>query len=107
MDTRDVHPLTDFLRNHKAHMARIRESKRAEILTVHGRAELAVLDAESYQNLLDRLHHMEAISAIRADFARVRQPVPLPEEISEAEMDRRKSVMHELMAETERLGLYK
>ena len=58
LDTRQIHPLTDFLRHHKAHLARLKETKTPEILTVNGRAEVVIQDVESYQALLDRLHHM-------------------------------------------------
>ena len=54
LDTRQIHSLTDFLRNHKAHVARLKETKAPEILTVNGRAEIVIQDAESYQDLLDR-----------------------------------------------------
>ena len=64
--TRHIHPLTDFLRNHRAHMARLKETRAPELLTVNGRAELVVQDAKSYQALLDRLHHMETLAAVRA-----------------------------------------
>jgi hypothetical protein len=64
-DGRQVHPLTDFLRNHKAHMARLKETMVPEVLTVNGRAEVVIQDAESYQDLLDRLHYMETLTAIR------------------------------------------
>ncbi len=69
LDTRQIHPLTDFLRNHKAHVARLKETRTPEVLTVNGRAELVVQDAESYQELLNRLHHMETIAAIREGIA--------------------------------------
>jgi PHD/YefM family antitoxin component YafN of YafNO toxin-antitoxin module len=107
LDTRDVHSLTDFLRNHKVHMARIRDTKTAEVLTVHGRPELVLLSAESYQHLLDRLQCVEAISAIRADFAHAREASPPTKAIPEDEIERRGNVVRALMAETERLGLYK
>src|SRR5438477_5240715 len=48
LDTRQIHSLTDFLRNHKAHLARLKETKTPEILTVNSRAELVIQDAESY-----------------------------------------------------------
>jgi glutamyl-tRNA reductase len=35
------------------------------VLTVNGRAELVVQDAESYQEMLDRLEYAEAFAAIR------------------------------------------
>ena len=65
LDARQVHSLTDFLRNHKVHLARLRQTRAPEVLTVNGRAEIVVQDAESYQDLLERLHHMETVTAIR------------------------------------------
>ena len=41
LDTRENHPLTDFLRNHKAHVTRLKETHAPEVLTVNGTAELA------------------------------------------------------------------
>ena len=35
LDAREIHPLTDFLRNHKAHVARLKESGTPEVLTVN------------------------------------------------------------------------
>ena len=69
LDTRQIHSLTDFLRNHKAYLARLKETKTPEILTVNGRAELFIQDAESYQDLLDRLHRLETLAAIREGMA--------------------------------------
>ena len=69
LDTRQIHPLTDFLRHHKVHLARLKETKTPEILTVNGRAEVVIQDAESYQDLLDRLHHMETLAAIQEGLA--------------------------------------
>jgi hypothetical protein len=69
LETRHIHPLTDFLRNHKSHLSRLKETGSPEVLTVNGKAEVIVQDAESYQQLLDRLHRMETISAIREGLA--------------------------------------
>ena len=69
LHTRQIHPLTDFLRHHKAHLARLKETKTPEILTVNGRAEVVIQDVESYQDLLDRLHHMETLAAIQEGLA--------------------------------------
>ena len=74
LDTRQIHSLTDFLRNHKAHLARLKETKTPEILTVNGRAEVVIQDAESYQDLLDRLHHMETLTAIKEGMASAERP---------------------------------
>jgi len=108
VETDQIHSLTDFLRNHKSHVDRIKQTGGPEVLTVHGRPELVVLDAGAYQKLMARLEHSEAVAALRADFARLRQIhtadelPPTPDEIA-----RRKRVMDELVAETERLGLYR
>lgn len=86
LDTRHIHPLTDFLRNHKAHVARLKESRTAEVLTVNGRAEIVVQDVESYQALLDRLHHIETIAAIREGIASAERGELKPAEQVFAEM---------------------
>ena len=69
LDTREIHPLTDFQRNHKAHVTRLKETQAPEVLTVNGKAELVVQDAASYQLMLDRLQHMETLAAIQEGMA--------------------------------------
>jgi len=86
LDARQIHPLTDFLRNHKAHVARLKETGTPEVLTVNGRAELVVQDVESYQVLLDRLHHMETLTAIREGIASAERGELKPAEQVFAEM---------------------
>jgi PHD/YefM family antitoxin component YafN of YafNO toxin-antitoxin module len=71
LDTRGIHPLTDFLRNHKAHVKRLKKTHAPEVLTVNGKAELVIQDADSYQRMLDRLHHMETLAAIQEGMASV------------------------------------
>ncbi|MBI4602850.1 MAG: type II toxin-antitoxin system Phd/YefM family antitoxin [Planctomycetes bacterium] len=60
-----IHPLTDFLRNYKRHLKRLKKAGLPEVLTVNGRAEVVVQDAVSYQRLLDVLDRAEAIVGIR------------------------------------------
>jgi PHD/YefM family antitoxin component YafN of YafNO toxin-antitoxin module len=67
--THEIHSLTDFLRNHKAHVTRLKQTQAPEVLTVNGKAEVVVQDAASYQSLLDRLHHMETLAAIQEGMA--------------------------------------
>ncbi len=71
LDARQIHPLTDFLRNHKKHIARITKTKSPIILTVNGKAELIVQDAESYQVLLELAERARYIEAIREGQASV------------------------------------
>ncbi|MEI7578354.1 MAG: type II toxin-antitoxin system prevent-host-death family antitoxin [Armatimonadota bacterium] len=59
VDLRQVFSLTDFLRHHKDHVARLGASKKPVILTVNGKPALVLQDAASYQDLLDRLEEAE------------------------------------------------
>ena len=49
----DIHSLSDFQRNTKEHIQRLKETGRPEVLTVNGKAEIVVQDAASYQKLLE------------------------------------------------------
>ena len=106
LDARQIHPMSDFLRNHKAHVARMKKTKTPEVLTVNGRAEVVMLDTETYENMVERLEHLEAVSALRAHMAKARKNALPQEALTEAEIERRHKVLDELVAETERLGLY-
>ncbi len=61
----DIYSLTDFQRNEKEHVERLKATARPEVLTVNGKAEVVVQDAESYQRLLDLVDRAEAIEGIR------------------------------------------
>ncbi len=65
MHLTDIHSLTDFQRNVKAHLKHLKETGRPEILTVNGKAALVVQDAESYQQLLDLVEQAEAVEGIQ------------------------------------------
>ena len=107
IETKNIHSLTDFLRNYKAHIANLKVTKAPELLTVNGRAEVVVLDAESYEKLMKHIRNMETIARTRATFRRIKAASPPDEPITAEEIARRQAVMMELAAETERLGLYK
>ena len=61
----DIHSLTDFQRNTKEHIQRLKETGRPEVLTVNGKAEIVVQDAASYQKLLELIDRTEAIEGIQ------------------------------------------
>ena len=65
IDLREVRSVTEFQRNIREYVGRLKEKKTPLVLTVNGRAELVVQDASSYQDMLDRLEHAEAVAAIR------------------------------------------
>jgi prevent-host-death family protein len=69
----DFHSLTDFQRNAKAYLGRIRRSGRPIVLTVNGKAAAVVHDAAGYQKLLDALDRAEAIEGIRGGLASMKR----------------------------------
>ena len=106
LDTRQIHSMSDFVRNPKQHVARIKETRSPEVLTVNGRAEVVLLDTETSETLMERLHTLEEISAVRA-IIRKTESTGLDEEATEEEIERSQAIVREIMAETERMGLYK
>jgi prevent-host-death family protein len=65
IDLREVRSVTEFQRNIKDYVERLKENKTPLVLTVNGRAELVVQNAESYQLMLERLDRAETLAAIR------------------------------------------
>lgn len=59
-----VHSLSDFKRNTRDLLARMRLNGQPVILTINGRAELVVQDAQSYRTLLERPDELEAVAAV-------------------------------------------
>ena len=55
----DIGSLTDFARNTKAHLRRLKRTGRPELLTVNGRAEVVVQNATAYQNLIESLEKLK------------------------------------------------
>ena len=106
LDTRKIYSLSDFVRNPKAHVARLKETRTPEVLTVNGRAEVVLLDTETYEDLMEQLRSAEGIAAVRAAIREAKCAGP-GEEVTEAEIECSQAIVEEIMAETERLGLYR
>ncbi len=98
--------LSDFVKDPESHIARLKETRTPEVLTINGQAEAVLLDPETHESMMERLQTADEIAAVRAIIRKAKCAGPR-EEISEAEMERRNAVMKELVEETERLGLYK
>ena len=64
IDLREVRSVTEFQRNIKDYVGRLKQNKTPLVLTVNGRAELVVQDAESYQLILERMERAETFAAI-------------------------------------------
>lgn len=63
--TRDIHSLSTFKRDTAKLVRQMKKTKAPVILTVNGKAELVVQDAESYQALLEAKDRMETIEGIK------------------------------------------
>lgn len=73
LDVKEIHSLTEFTRNTKEMVGRLRKSKKPLILTVNGKAEVIVQDALAYQDLLERIETLEAIEGVRQGLESMKQ----------------------------------
>lgn len=64
-DLEEIHSLSDFQRNVKQHILRMKKKRRPLILTVNGRAEMVALDVKSFQEMLEIIDRIEAVEGIR------------------------------------------
>jgi PHD/YefM family antitoxin component YafN of YafNO toxin-antitoxin module len=78
IDLRDVRSVTEFQRNLKEYFIRLKKHRTPLVLTVNGRAEVVVQDAEGYQRLLDRLERAETLAAVKRGIEDVKQGRSMP-----------------------------
>jgi prevent-host-death family protein len=71
--SKDIHSLTDFKRNTTEFVERIKHTKHPLVLTVNGKAELVVQDAESYQALLEAAELVETLQGIKRGLEQIKQ----------------------------------
>jgi prevent-host-death family protein len=62
---KDIQAMTTFRRNPAKFMKQLKRTKRPLILTIDGRAEAVVQDAEAYQRLLDIAAQADAFEGVR------------------------------------------
>ena len=53
IDLSSIYALSDFQRNTRDHIARLKQTGSPAVLTVNGQAEVVVQSAEAYQKLLE------------------------------------------------------
>lgn len=63
--SKDIHSLTDFKRHSADYLQQLKVSQRPIVLTVNGKAELVVQDAESYQKLLEWVEQQQTLAGIQ------------------------------------------
>jgi prevent-host-death family protein len=71
--TQDIRSLTEFKRNTSELMENIKQTKHPLVLTVNGKAELVVQDAESYQALLNAAELLETLKGIKKGLDQIKE----------------------------------
>jgi len=64
MDLNNIHSLSEFQRNSKDYIRKLKKSGQPAVLTVNGQAEVVIQSAEAYQKLLDERQFLETIRGI-------------------------------------------
>lgn len=62
---KNIDSLSNFKRNTAKFVKKMKKSGSPVVLTVNGKAQVVVQDAESYQRLLERIEQTEIIEGIR------------------------------------------
>lgn len=65
IDLTEIRSLTEFVRHSKECVSKIKRKRTPMVLTVNGKAELVVQDAESYQAMLEKIDYAETLEAIK------------------------------------------
>ncbi|HXE53023.1 MAG TPA: hypothetical protein VN541_08415 [Tepidisphaeraceae bacterium] len=65
LDVRSIRSLSDFHRNARSHIRRLKKSGKLEVLTVNGKAQVIVQDAEAYQKLLEAADLADSVKTLR------------------------------------------
>lgn len=86
IDLKNIRSMTDFSRNVKAHLRRLKRTGNPEVLTVNGQAAVVVQSAAAYQKLLDAAELAQTLPILRKSLA----------EAERGEGRRARDVLHEL-----------
>ena len=78
--TRDIHSLSTFKRDTAKLVRQMKRTKAPVVLTVNGKAELVVQDADSYQKLLEAKDRIEAIEGVKRGLASMKRNAGKPAE---------------------------
>jgi PHD/YefM family antitoxin component YafN of YafNO toxin-antitoxin module len=62
---KNIQSLTSFKRNTVDSVEQIKKTKSPIVLTVNGKAELVVLEADAYEEMLEKIEQAETIRAIQ------------------------------------------
>ncbi|HUF51322.1 MAG TPA: hypothetical protein VMN60_10835 [Longimicrobiales bacterium] len=102
----DIHPVTDFVRNHKRHLEHLRATGRAEVLTINGTPELVIQDVRTYEREAEEAQRIrEEHAALRERLEELETLIALDEAYAEMERGEGRPMEEALPALRERLGI--
>jgi hypothetical protein len=78
IDPKDIHSLSDFQRNTKGHIRRLKKSGRPAVLTVNGKAALVIQDIDTYQRSGGQLDREAEVQAVLRGLAQMRAGLGRP-----------------------------
>ncbi len=90
----DIRPLSEFKRNTGVILDQLRRSHRPVVLTINGKAEIVVQDAEAYQRMMDLLERIETNEGIRKGLAAIDAGESKPAKRVITEIKRRRALPH-------------
>jgi prevent-host-death family protein len=64
IDLTNIYSLSDFQRNTREHIAKLKQTGTPAVLTVNGQAEVVVQSAEAYQRLVEGQELLESMRTI-------------------------------------------
>ncbi|MEK7660615.1 MAG: type II toxin-antitoxin system Phd/YefM family antitoxin [Pseudomonadota bacterium] len=64
LNLKKINPVTDFVRNYKAFLGRIKESGQPEVLTINGKPEYVIIDANSYGEISEEIERRRFVKAV-------------------------------------------
>lgn len=65
IDLANIRSLSDFQRNTKEHLQRLKDTGKPEVLTVNGQAEIVVQSAAAYQKLLELADLADSVKILK------------------------------------------
>lgn len=77
---KDIHPLSEFQRNAKSHIKRLKKTGKPAVLTVNGRASLVVQDVASYERLVAAYAKEREVAAIQQGLIDMERGAVIPAE---------------------------
>lgn len=102
----DIHPVTDFVRNHKRHQEHLRTTGRPEVLTINGTPELVLQDVRAYEQEAEEAQKLRAENlALRERLEELETLMALDEAYAEMERGEGRPLEEALPALRERLGM--